>query len=164
MNQTAPLKQCFKCGDLLPHSEFYRHPGMNDGILGKCKKCTCQDVRENRARNRDHYIQYDRSRAMRPDRVAYRKAYEVSERGKLVTKQMKRRWNERNPIKRKANESVNNAVRDGRLFKPDACESCGATGRIHGHHCDYSKPLDVMWLCPSCHKQWHHENGEGANA
>ena len=161
MNQAAPLKQCFKCGDLLPHSEFYRYTGK---ISGKCKSCTCRDVRENRKRNRDHYLQYDRNRAMRPDRVAMREKYANSERGKPIVNRIKYRWIERNPIKSRASNAVSNAVRDGRLFKPSACESCGATGRIHGHHCDYSKPLDVMWLCPACHKQWHHKNGEGANA
>ena len=93
-----------------------------------------------------------------------RQEYANSERGKPIINRIKYRWVERNPVKKRAAVTVNNAVRDGKLLKPDTCESCGATGRIHGHHCDYSKPLDVMWLCPACHKKWHHENGEGANA
>ena len=29
-----------------------------------------------------------------------------------------------------------------------------------GHHTDYSKPYDVMWLCKECHENMHHLNGE----
>ena len=44
----------------------------------------------------------------------------------------------------------------GRL-RPQPCERCGAAENIHAHHEDYSKPLDVTWLCPSCHGARHSE-------
>ena len=46
------------------------------------------------------------------------------------------------------------AVRTGRLKKPDRCERCGekvAKPKLQGHHDDYSKRLDVRWLCTKCH-------------
>lgn len=44
-------KVCFKCVTEKPLSEFYKHKGMPDGHLGKCKECTKKDVREKYAEN-----------------------------------------------------------------------------------------------------------------
>ncbi len=59
------------------------------------------------------------------------------------------------PEKRQAHEAVRLAVASGRLVRPDACSHCFAGGTIEGHHPDYAKPLDVVWLCVSCHQQHH---------
>ena len=61
----------------------------------------------------------------------------------------------RDPIKQAARTLLGNAVRDGRVRKPENCQECGAGGRIEGHHTDYTKPLDVMWLCTLCHGLQH---------
>ena len=57
------------------------------------------------------------------------------------------------------------ALTKGILVKPIKCSRCGCIpssgkdGRslIHGHHEDYSKPLDVIWLCQKCHFKLHKE-------
>ena len=139
-------KQCFKCGERKPLTEFYKHPEMADGRLNKCKPCARVDVRENRKKRVDYYRAYDR------------------ERGNRQTDEYRRRYREDNPIKYGARLMVRNAVRDGRLVKAKFCEECGAEGGLHGHHNDYAKPLDVRWLCPPCHFKWHGKHGEGKNA
>lgn len=66
-----------------------------------------------------------------------------------------RAYRARNPEKDAAHYRINEEVRQGRLIKPDACERCGANARLAGHHADYSRPLDVEWLCPRCHAAEH---------
>jgi ribosomal protein S27AE len=77
----------------------------------------------------------------------------VSTEGK---KQAMRRYNHLNPHKQRARKAVKRAVDSGRLVRPSACPRCGDTeSAIHAHHPDYSKPLDVEWLCGACHGRLH---------
>lgn len=57
-----------------------------------------------------------------------------------------------NRVKRLAKDSVNNAIRSGKITKKPCW--CGSSD-VEGHHPDYSKPLDVIWLCVKHHKEIH---------
>lgn len=57
-------------------------------------------------------------------------------------------------IKKLARDMVNKYIAAGLLIV-GACESCGATEKIDGHHDDYMKPLEVRWLCRGCHHARH---------
>ena len=50
---------------------------------------------------------------------------------------------------------VAQAIRKGTLVR-QPCSRCGAI-KTHAHHEDYSKPLEVIWLCSRCHTQRHKE-------
>jgi ribosomal protein S27AE len=113
---------------------------MADGHLNKCKECTKKDVSQNYADNRSHYAEYERERYQRKGR-----------REKVIEYQRTRRAN--NPEKYAAHYAVSNAVRDGRL-KKQPCEVCGAK-KVQAHHDDYSKPLEVRWLCRVHHLELH---------
>ena len=156
-------KPCMKCGEVKPLSAFYNHPMMADGTVNKCKECTKRDVRENRIAKIDYYTEYERSRANRPYRVAARAEYQKTARGRERGNARKKRWSESNCVKRAAQIMVGNAVRDKKIIKSKSCQGCGKGGRIHGHHDDYARPLDVRWLCAKCHNTWHKENGSGRN-
>jgi len=39
--------------------------------------------------------------------------------------------------------------------RPTRCQECGDEGRVFAHHEDCGRPLDVMWLCPACHRTRH---------
>jgi hypothetical protein len=53
-----------------------------------------------------------------------------------------------------ANSAVSNAKVSGKL-KVQPCEACGSTYKVEAHHTDYSKPLDVRWLCRKHHLAEH---------
>jgi hypothetical protein len=57
--------------------------------------------------------------------------------------------------KRSAHQLVMYAVKLGILVRPKECEKCASNIKIEGHHEDYSRPLDVKWLCKSCHVKEH---------
>jgi len=58
----------------------------------------------------------------------------------------------------KARTAVYDALRSGRMVKPDACEACGTeTEELSAHHSDYALPLEVTWLCTKCHATIHAE-------
>jgi hypothetical protein len=65
------------------------------------------------------------------------------------------RWRAQNPDKKRAHDRVAKALRTGTLVRPERCEICGTAARVHGHHEDYAKPLEVRWLCPGCHGAAH---------
>jgi hypothetical protein len=60
-----------------------------------------------------------------------------------------------NPEKRKAQDAVKIAIRNGTLIRKP-CEVCGKI-KVDAHHDDYSKPLEVRWLCRSHHKDHHYK-------
>ena len=61
----------------------------------------------------------------------------------------------RHPEKHRARNVFTSAIRSGKLVKPDKCEDCNRVCRLDGHHEDYSKPLEVVFLCKSCHRKRH---------
>jgi len=62
-------------------------------------------------------------------------------------------------IRSKAHSAVTGARQRGKLT-PKPCNQCGADKRVDAHHDDYTKPLDVVWLCRKCHRKLHASAGE----
>ncbi len=133
------MSKCIQCTQEKPGSEFYSHPAMSSGHVNVCKDCHKSRMRV-RARINPAVQEYNRERSKTPARKA--KAAEN-----------RKTWRAKNPLATKAHNAVNNAVRDGRLIKLP-CEFCGDE-KVHGHHKDYSKPLEVIWLCAKCHNRLH---------
>lgn len=129
-------KMCKGCGS--KDNSFYRHPGMTDGYLNYCKVCVRERVTRHRHKNIESAREYDRKRAKEPHRITLNAS---------VTK----KWRKDNPEKYRAQNILNNAIRDGKIER----QPCHCGEKAHAHHHDYSRPLDVTWLCAIHHKGHH---------
>lgn len=153
-HHTGMTRTCKICGASSETAEFYK------GVNSRCKECHKKEVRANRTERAEQYRQYEKMRYKRdPHRAEMNKAYSQTEAGRAAQKKSTSRRNALNPEKRAANVLVGNAVRSGRLIKPEHCNRCNDTPRrrdLHAHHHDYAIPLDVEWICVKCHGVEHH--------
>ena len=123
------FKKCFKCGLILPITEFYAHPEMADGHLNKCKSCSKKDVHKNYMKNieDDAYVEKERKRG----RDKYKKYhYKRSERNKYlnISKNTRRNFE----------------TKFGKLPKD-----------IVLHHWNYDKPQSIILLNSKVHSRLH---------
>jgi hypothetical protein len=102
--------------------------------------------RRSKARNRKGYNAAARERYARdPQKVLARQAL----------------YAQANRQKRRAREAVKYALRTGRLVKGPCEAGTDCRGRVTAHHDDYSKPLDVRWLCDGHHGLEHRKEADG---
>lgn len=64
-------------------------------------------------------------------------------------------WRINHPLAISAHRKVYVAILKGEIIKSKKCNICFRKTKLVGHHNDYSKPLEIMWLCSSCHKKIH---------
>lgn len=59
----------------------------------------------------------------------------------------------RRSLEAKCKALLNDALREGVVAKPEICSHCGASAkRLIAYHESFYRPLEVAWLCPSCHR------------
>lgn len=133
-------KECTICHEVKPLGAFYNNSKMTGGYLNQCKVCKLK-YQKSYAKT-DAGKEAASRRSKKPERVKYQTANT-------------KKWRENNPEKYAAHNMINNGLRDGKLEKPLACDRCGKEDMIHGHHDDYSQPMDVEWICVSCHGTEH---------
>lgn len=64
-----------------------------------------------------------------------------------------KRWREAHVDQCKVNRKLQWAVLSGEIMR-QPCIVCD-NPKSHGHHEDYSKPFDVIWLCVTHHNLYH---------
>lgn len=149
------MKECKKCGEQ-SQGEFYASQSA------ECKKCTRSRVKKNRELNSEYYKEFDRNRTDKPERIALRKS--VAERWKKDPElkkrhnEQKKKWLEKNKIKRAAHIICGNAIKSGKLMK-QPCVICG-DDKSDAHHEDYNYPMDVIWFCKKHHGERHRQINE----
>lgn len=96
--------------------------------------------------------------AGRASKARWFKRWKKTVNGRASLKKARAKWEDLNREKHLAHRKVEMHVLRGVLQKPDNCQSCGIAtpkDQLHGHHHDYSKPLDVEWICWPCHVKEH---------
>ena len=140
-------KRCSTCRQLKPLAAFCRRKPKGgrykDGYSGQCKDCLYAPTRLWRKTERGRIMQLacnKRRKERAPDKCKA-EAYRATKRNRIKFPEAYRaRW------------MVRNAIRDGKLTRKPCF--CGAPAEAH--HEDYSKPLEVDWLCTKHHKVHHH--------
>ena len=141
-------KRCPKCEIYKGLEEFFKDRSRMDGLNHHCKECRQKEQRA--------YKQTDvGKRANRKNCQNYRK----TEAGKEASRRSSKKKRQLYPEKIKARQAVRSAIRSGKLIRPSICESCFKKRFIQAHHEDYSKPLDVDWLCTECHNELRKKAG-----
>lgn len=129
------------------------NPSSSDGRRSYCIVCSKQYYYEYYAKN-GHNVRA-RSEAWRIDNLDRAAAYQRSwnaKNPKLVRKAVDD-WRARNPLKAAAHFAVMYALKGGHIQR-SPCTVCGSE-KVQAHHHDYSKPLEVEWLCSLHHSVAH---------
>lgn len=148
--------RCKGCGLDKAPSLFY------ESNKSRCKECVKTSTKVNREAKREYYLEYDRNRPNSAERNAKQSARVNSRRlvdddFREALNKTKKQWSARNPEKRKAQNAVNTALREGLIDRPSSCTHCLRVVSVQGHHWSYipEHRLDVVWLCAACHGAEH---------
>ena len=154
-------KKCICCGEEKYLDDFYSHSQMKDGHLNKCKDCCKKQSLERRKNKLESIKEYDRNRPNKEERNINNKKRLISMKKENPDKyyELKRKvaknYRESNREKLRAEGKLDYAVSTGKINRPEECSICHKKCIPHGHHYDYSKPLDVIWVCEVCHAKLH---------
>ena len=131
-------KKCSKCLVAKVITEFRKRRVCKNGVNSQCKDCCRKYEKKWIAQNysrwakqQKKWISQNRGHYLEVQRVGQRKYY--------------RKW----PQKTKAHYAVQLAIKAGKL-KRQPCNICG-NELSEAHHPDYSKPLEIQWLCKRHH-------------
>ena len=148
------MKTCIRCGEDRPLTSFQRQ--RNGNLENVCHQCHWRryGARNSGLRRNDDYRQHRRQL------IASREKTELD---RARDRKHAERYRFAYPEKEAAKRKVAAALKKGLLDRPAICSSCREEppprrdGRrtIHAHHADYSRPLDVTWLCSLCHAKEH---------
>jgi len=155
-------KICKKCGEVKIISLFGHEKRIKSGRSNRCKACIKENV-QLYAKNNSKYIQkmreryyYDNQEEILLQKKEYLK--NLSPKAKIKRTLDLKKHNEKYPNRHKARILLIAAVNHGELIRPAECSVCKVKCTPDGHHDNYSKPLEVRWLCKRCHASWHSNN------
>jgi hypothetical protein len=128
-------KECTCCRLVLPRVAFNACSGKPDGLQAYCRRC--QSIHS--------YGDRRSPRVQQRRRELWRRPRPHEDRTQRLARE-------------RAHRLVAAAVDSRELARPPECEQCGDSAATQAHHEDYGRPLEVVWLCPSCHAHRHPES------
>jgi hypothetical protein len=134
------MKKCTMCGEEKDLKEFYKQAEGRNGRRSKCKACISVKCRQYYLKNRERTAEV-------------RRKYRQTVAGKNSLKRSFENNRDKNKLKHIARHAINDEIRIGRARR-QPCDVCG-NPKSQAHHDNYSKPLDVRWLCNECHLNVH---------
>jgi hypothetical protein len=143
-DREAAVKICRDCMESLPINMFGPERASKDGKKYSCRKCLT-------AKQLKRFYAADGGKSRRLNRRArYRQ--------QVVDGTVRLRKSTRSNVRpydahEQAMRRVKSALRRGDVIKPLKCSCCGSARNLEAHHPDYSKPLEVEWLCSLCHSE-----------
>lgn len=141
---------CSNCKIEKSLSEFWKDKSKKAGCHSQCIPC-CHRIKEARlARDPSFFLrERHRGRVRRESNVEKER-----ERGRLKAKTRKVTY-QRMSFKNRSRNISRTAVKNGKLKKPSCCEICKEVHPLTIHHLDYAQPLNVQFLCSTCHGKQH---------
>lgn len=172
------MKTCYRCGKdkVADSTNFRKNNQKKDGLNPTCKECVLKKERKKYdERNKNIRKRWSEDLEFRESRMnsakqwksnnkeaqlKWRREYYEDNKKEIfddVRKFRKNNPEESNAINR-AGSAVNRALKSGLISRPDKCSWCNRSDyRIEAAHHDYDLPLDILWLCKSCHGKWDKE-------
>lgn len=140
---------CRVCGLEKDVKEYYKYN------YHRCKKCACKYAKKYFEKHKEYQKKYQEKNKekIRLLRANYRKTKNCRlsnnksrqrHRKKYPKREIARHWLTRQLIKKEL------------ILQP--CSVCKSIKSIHGHHNDYNKPEEIIWLCVKHHREWHKNN------
>lgn len=102
-------------------------------------------------KNKDKIREYEKERYLK-DKERIRNVQKIYN-GTKEYLVVRKNWRDRNKLQTKAQWAISRAV-SRKKIKRMPCEICGEIN-TQAHHDDYTKPLEVRWLCRLHHMEFH---------
>lgn len=138
MSETPESKTCSSCKRDLPASSFHRQAAKPDRLHCYCRQCSA--IKSHLRWKVTFHHQSEQRKAWRAKNKAKVRAYAKEQALK-------------EPHKAKARQACRGKIKSGEIQKLP-CRECGSKNS-QAHHDDYSKPFDVIFLCPKHHSELH---------
>jgi hypothetical protein len=138
------VKVCTNCKEKKKVTEFFKNKTTEDGYHYWCKECKSKANRKYNELNK---------KSIRLNKKKYNESH------REILRKSNKSWKNKNPHKIEAERKISYAIRIGKIKKQN-CTKCDSSKDLHAHHEDYTKPLEIIWLCRTCHFQRHKEMRE----